>query len=62
MLTRLTWTGTHKSNFLGVPAAGHQVSVSGMALDRLESGKIKETRILMDALGLMQQLGCVTFV
>jgi hypothetical protein len=28
-----------------------------MVIDRLENGKIKETRILMDALGLMQQPG-----
>ena len=57
VLTRFTWTGTHKAEFLGVPATGCQVSVWGMVIDRLENGKIKETRILMDALGLMQQLG-----
>jgi steroid delta-isomerase-like uncharacterized protein len=57
VLTRFIWTGTHKAEFFGVPATGHQVSVWGMVIDRLESGKIKETRILMDALGLMQQLG-----
>jgi steroid delta-isomerase-like uncharacterized protein len=57
VLTRFIWTGTHKAEFLGVPATGHQVSVWGMVIDRLESGKIKETRILMDTLALMQQLG-----
>ena len=35
------------------------MSVLGMVIDRLENGKIKETRILMDALGLMQQLGAL---
>jgi steroid delta-isomerase-like uncharacterized protein len=57
VLTRFIWAGTHKAEFLGVPATGRQVSVWGMVIDRLENGKIKETRILMDALGLMQQLG-----
>jgi len=57
VLTRFIWAGTHKAEFLGVPATGQQVSVWGMVIDRLENGKIKETRILMDALGLMQQLG-----
>jgi steroid delta-isomerase-like uncharacterized protein len=57
VLTRFTWTGTHKAEFLGVPATGNRVSVWGMVIDRLESGKIKETRILMDALKLLQQLG-----
>jgi steroid delta-isomerase-like uncharacterized protein len=57
VVTRFIWAGTHKGEFLGVPATGHQVSVWGMVIDRLENKKIKETRILMDALGLIQQLG-----
>ena len=32
-----------------------------MVIDRLENGKIKETRILMDTLGLLQQLGVLPF-
>jgi steroid delta-isomerase-like uncharacterized protein len=57
VLTRFTWTGTHRAPFFGVPATGRPVTVWGMVIDRLEQGKIKETRILMDALGLMKQLG-----
>jgi steroid delta-isomerase-like uncharacterized protein len=57
VLTRFAWTGTHLGPFLGVPATGRRVSVSGMALDRLVEGKIKETRFLMDTFGLMTQLG-----
>jgi steroid delta-isomerase-like uncharacterized protein len=57
VLTRFIWAGTHKAEFLSVPATGQHVSVWGMVIDRLENGKIKETRILMDVLGLMQQLG-----
>jgi steroid delta-isomerase-like uncharacterized protein len=57
VLTRFIWAGTHKAEFLGVPATGHPVSVWRMVIDRLENGKIKDTRILMDVLGLMQQLG-----
>jgi steroid delta-isomerase-like uncharacterized protein len=57
VLTRFTWTGTHQSPFFGVPATQRPVEVWGMVIDRLENGKIKETRILMDALGLMRQLG-----
>jgi hypothetical protein len=36
---------------LGTPSVGR-----GMVIDRLESGKIKETKILMDTLGLMRQM------
>lgn len=57
VVTRFEWSGTHQGNFLGVPATGRVVKVWGIVIDRLESGKIKDTRILMDALGLMMQLG-----
>ena len=59
VLTRFDWTGTHRGTFLGVPATGRPVKVWGMVIDRLEGGKIKDTRILMDALGLMMQLGVI---
>jgi steroid delta-isomerase-like uncharacterized protein len=57
VLTRFIWTGTHRDAFFGVPTTGNPVTVWGMVIDRLESGKVKETRILMDVLGLMKQLG-----
>jgi steroid delta-isomerase-like uncharacterized protein len=57
VLTRFAWTGTHNGEFFGVPASGRKVSVWGMVIDSLEHGKIKRSRILMDALGLMQQIG-----
>lgn len=59
VLTRFEWTGTHRGTFLGVPASGRAVRVWGMVLDRLENGKIKDTRIIMDTLGMMAQLGVV---
>jgi steroid delta-isomerase-like uncharacterized protein len=59
VLTRFEWTGTHRAEFLGVPATGRAVKVWGMVLDRLEDGRIKETRIIMDPLGMMIQLGVV---
>ena len=57
VLTRFVWTGTHRGEYLGVPPTGRGVSVWGMVIDRLVDGRIKETRILMDTLGLMAQLG-----
>jgi steroid delta-isomerase-like uncharacterized protein len=56
VLTRFEWTGTHQSDFLGVPATGRPVKVWGMVIDRLQDGRIKYTRILMDIFGLMMQL------
>ena len=57
VLTRFEWTGTHRGEFLGVPATGRPVKVWGMVIDRLSDGKIKDSRIIMDTLGLMTQLG-----
>lgn len=57
VVTRFEWTGTHRAEFLGVPATGRSVKVWGVVIDQFEDGKIKGTRILMDALGLMMQLG-----
>jgi steroid delta-isomerase-like uncharacterized protein len=55
--SRFEWTGTHSGEFLGIPATGRPVRVWGVVIDRLEDGRIKDTRIIMDTLGLMGQLG-----
>jgi steroid delta-isomerase-like uncharacterized protein len=60
VLSRFEWTGTHRGEFLGVPATGRSVSVWGMVIDRLQEGRIKETRIIMDIFGLMMQLGALS--
>ena len=57
VVTRFVWSGVHRAEFFGVPATGRRVSVWGMVIDRFVDGKIKDTRIIMDALGLMAQLG-----
>jgi steroid delta-isomerase-like uncharacterized protein len=59
VVSRFEWTGTHTAEFMGLPATGRQVRVWGVVIDRLEAGRIKDTRILMDALGLMMQLGAL---
>jgi steroid delta-isomerase-like uncharacterized protein len=55
--SRFEWTGTHSGEFLGIPATGRPVRVWGIVIDRLEEGRIKDTRILMDTFGMMMQLG-----
>lgn len=57
VVSRFEWTGTHKGDFLGIPATGRPVRVWGIVIDRLEGGRIKDTRIIMDTLGMMGQLG-----
>jgi len=59
VLTRFLWSGTHQGEFFGIPATNRVVRVWGMVIDRFEGRKVKSTRILMDTLSLMQQLGVV---
>ena len=59
VLTRFLWSGTHQGEFLGIPATNRVVRVWGMVIDRFEGRKVKSTRILMDTVSMMQQLGVV---
>lgn len=59
VVSRFTWTGTHKDSFLDIPATNRSVTVRGVVIDRLSKGKMADSRILMDTMGLMQQLGVV---
>jgi steroid delta-isomerase-like uncharacterized protein len=59
VVSRFEWTGTHREEFFGVPATGRSVRVWGIVIDRLEQGRIKDTRILMDTLGMLTQLGVI---
>ena len=57
--SRFTWRGTHQGEFLGIPPTNRAVTVKGMVIDRFVDGKWTESRILMDNLGMMQQLGVI---
>jgi steroid delta-isomerase-like uncharacterized protein len=59
VVTRFTWTGTHRGSFLGIPATGKSVSVKGVVIDQLAGGKMSASQMLMDSLGMMQQLGVI---
>jgi steroid delta-isomerase-like uncharacterized protein len=54
---RLTATGRHRGDFLGVPATGNRVVMRIINLYRLEGGRIAEVHRSYDLLGLGQQLG-----
>jgi steroid delta-isomerase-like uncharacterized protein len=54
---RVTWTGTHKGNYMGIAPTGKQVKVTVITIERIEGGKIAEQWGEADMLGLIQQLG-----
>ena len=55
--SRGSWQGTHRGEFMGVPATGKQVRVAYLDIWRVEGGKFVENWVQMDLLGLLQQLG-----
>ena len=59
VVTRFTARGTHRGDQLGFPATGKSVTFQGIIVDRLRDGKIVDRHEVLDALGLMQQLGVV---
>ncbi len=40
VFSRFTWSGTHGGIFLGIPATGRRVKISGMVLDRVVAGRM----------------------
>ena len=54
---RLIQYGTHKAEYMGIPATGNKVHLAALHLGRIVDGKIKEWLAIEDYLGLMQQLG-----
>jgi len=51
--------GTHNGIFQGIPPTGRQVIVNGVAEFQVEDGKIVETWLHADLLGMLTQLGVV---
>jgi steroid delta-isomerase-like uncharacterized protein len=56
---RYTWRATHQGEFMGIPATGKVVTVTGIAICRFVGGKEVEHWSNADVLGLMQQLGAL---
>jgi hypothetical protein len=54
---RASLTGTHKGDFMGIPAAGKSVEYSAIGIARFSDGKIVEFWLEADFMGLFQQLG-----
>jgi steroid delta-isomerase-like uncharacterized protein len=59
MVTRLRAHATHKSELMGIPPTGKEVTIEGISIWRIANGKIKECWFNYDVLGLMRQLGAI---
>jgi len=54
---RWTATGTNNGSFMGMAPTNKRSVVVGMSMNRIQGGKIVETWMSYDMLGMLQQLG-----
>ena len=56
---RMTTTGTHTGDFMGIPATGKRVSFTEIHIVRIANGRAVEHWGNSDDMGMMQQLGVI---
>ncbi|MBI5291407.1 MAG: ester cyclase [Chloroflexi bacterium] len=54
---RWTFRGTHIGPFMGIPATGKTITLTGITIDRIAGNAIVERWNQADFAGMMQQLG-----
>jgi len=57
VMTRVTTSGIHKGELMGIPPTGNKVTWTQFTVFRLIDGKIAEEWEVLNELGMMQQLG-----
>ena len=59
VVMRITSTGTHHGDLIGIAATGKKISYGEIHVVRLAGGKIVEHWGIEDQMGMMQQLGVI---
>ena len=59
VIARLTMSGTHRGEFMGMPATGKKFEVSAIDIVRVVDGKAVEHWGVSDTMKMMQQLGAI---
>lgn len=59
VVTRWTARGTNTGSLNGMPPTGGSAVVTGISIERYENGKIAESHVNFDLLGLLQQIGAI---
>ena len=59
VVMRVTTTGTHQGDFMGIAATGKKVSFGEIHILRIADGKMAEHWGVEDQMGMMQQLGVI---
>ncbi len=56
---RVTFRGTHRGEFQGIPPTERRVTFTSMVFNRLVGGQVAEHWVELDLLGLLGQLGAI---
>ena len=56
---RITSTGTHQGEFMGMPATGKRIEVDSIDIVRFRDGRATEHWGITDVMTMMQQLGAI---
>src|SRR5262249_21666922 len=57
--SRTILRGTHKGTIFGIPATGKNVSMTGLTMVRIVGGRLVESWVKNDIIGLMTELGAM---
>jgi steroid delta-isomerase-like uncharacterized protein len=58
-VARVTFSGTHKGDFMGVPASGKSFSAETIDIVRFDGDRVAEHWGVTDLMALMQQIGAI---
>ena len=59
VVVRFRASGTQKGAFKGIPPTERQIIITGVAIYKIDRGKLIEDWAFMDALSIMRQLGAI---
>jgi steroid delta-isomerase-like uncharacterized protein len=59
VVSRSTYRGTHLGMFQGIPPTGRTFTIGGIDISRVVDGKVVEDWMVLDMLGMLQQLGVI---
>lgn len=60
LMLRVTYSGTHQGDFLGIPATGYQITLPTISVFRIENGLSTENWTEMDIFGVLAQISKLT--
>jgi steroid delta-isomerase-like uncharacterized protein len=59
VISQLAMDGTQTDQWLGIPATRKRVNIRMITIHRIRNGKVIEDWVLVESLGLLQQLGAL---